>query len=232
VTFLESMNTQGAPSLIEPRNVRTLVADDHDVFRQGIVHVLCEEGIDVVGEASSGRAAIGLVAELRPEVVLMDLSMPGIGGLEATRTIIEAGYNTRVVILTIADDDESVIEALVAGAVGYLKKDESLESMVAVVRAAADGDAVIPPRVGNEVLDRLRKQQAPALSEDAGRELSKRELEVLRLIVDGLENTTIAAQLFISPNTVKSHMASIFEKLGVANRQQASVQALRRGFMS
>ncbi len=232
MTFLESMNTQGAPSLIEPRKVRTLVADDHDVFRQGIVHVLREEGIDVVGEASSGRAAIGLVAELRPEVVLMDLSMPGIGGLEATRRIIEAGYNTRVVILTIADDDESVIEALVAGAVGYLKKDESLENMVAVVRAAADGDAVIPPRVGNEVLDRLRKQQAPALSEDAGRELSKRELEVLRLIVDGLENTTIAAQLFISPNTVKSHMASIFEKLGVANRQQASVQALRRGFMS
>jgi DNA-binding NarL/FixJ family response regulator len=226
------MNTQDAPSLIAPRKVRTLVADDHDVFRQGIVHVLREEGIDVVGEASSGRTAIALVAELRPEVVLMDLSMPSIDGLEATRAIVESGASARVVILTIADDDESVIEALVAGAVGYLRKDESLENMVTVVRAAADGDAVIPPRVGNQVLDRLRKQQPPGGSDDPARELSKRELEVLRLIVDGQENATIAAELFISPNTVKSHMASIFQKLGVANRQQASVQALRRGIMS
>ncbi len=194
--------------------------------------MLQREGIDIVGEASSGRAAMGLTAELRPEVVLMDLSMPGIGGLEATRTIVKSGSNARVVILTIVDDDESVIEALVAGAVGYLQKDEPLENMVAAVRAAAAGEAIIPPRVGNEVLDRLRKQQAPGRSDDPERELSERELEVLRLIVDGHDNATIATELFISPNTVKSHIASIFEKLGVANRQQASVQAMRRGIMS
>ncbi len=226
------MNTQDAPPPIAPHKVRTLVVDDHDVFRRGLVQVLQREGIDIVGEASSGRAAMGLTAELRPEVVLMDLSMPGIGGLEATRTIVKSGSNARVVILTIVDDDESVIEALVAGAVGYLQKDEPLENMVAAVRAAAAGEAIIPPRVGNEVLDRLRKQQAPGRSDDPERELSERELEVLRLIVDGHDNATIATELFISPNTVKSHIASIFEKLGVANRQQASVQAMRRGIMS
>jgi len=226
------VSIQDDPSRIVPTNVRTLVADDHDLFRRGLVRVLREEGIDIIGEASSGRAAIRLTAELRPEVVLMDLGMPGIGGLEATRSIIESGSSSRVVILTIADDDESVIEALVAGAVGYVLKDESLEKMVAAVHAAASGDVVIPPRVGNEVLRRLRVTETPERSGDPERELSERELEVLRLIVEGRDNAAIAAELFISPNTVKNHLANIFEKLGVANRLQASVLALRRGIIS
>jgi DNA-binding NarL/FixJ family response regulator len=226
------MSIQDDPTRVGPPPVRALVADDHDLFRRGLVQVLRQEGIDIVGEASSGRAAIRLTAELRPEVVLMDLSMPGIGGLEATRSIIESGSSSRVVMLTIADDDESVIEALVAGAVGYVQKDESLEKMVAAIHAAAGGDVVIPPRVGDEVLRRLRSTETPERREDPERELSERELEVLRLIVEGRDNATIAAELFISPNTVKNHLANIFEKLGVANRLQASVLALRRGIIS
>jgi DNA-binding NarL/FixJ family response regulator len=226
------MSTQSDSSRIAPLSLRALVVDDHDVFRRGLVKLLREEGIDIVGEASGGRAAIRLTAELRPEVVLMDLSMPGVDGLEATRRIIESGSSTRVVILTIADEDESVIEALMAGAVGYIRKDESLEKMVAAVCAAAAGDVVIPPRVGKEVLRRLRSQELSVSSEDPEPELSERELEVLRMIVEGHDNAAIASALTISPHTVKNHVANILAKFGVANRLQASVQALRRGIIS
>jgi DNA-binding NarL/FixJ family response regulator len=228
--FSELTSPHSGSSHLAPL-ARALVVDDHDFFRRGLVQLLRQEGIDVVGEANGGHAAIRLTAELHPEVVLMDLSMPGVDGLEATRSIVESGSSAHVVILTIDDDEESIIEALMAGAVGYVLKDESLESIVAAVRAAAAGDAVIPPRVGNEVLDRLRKQM-PVRSDDPDPELSERELDVLRLIVDGQDNATIASALFISPNTVKNHLANIFEKLGVSNRLQASVHALRRGLVS
>ena len=213
-------------------SLRALVVDDHDVFRRGLVKLLRDEGIDVVGEAHGGREAIRLTTELRPEVVLMDLSMPDIDGLEATRRIVGSESGAQVVILTITDEDEPVIDALMAGAVGYVRKDESLEEMVAAVRAAAAGDAVIPPRVGHEVLRRLRSQETPLGSEELDPDLSERELEVLRLIVEGRDNAAIAAALIISPHTVKNHVANILAKFGVANRLQASVQALRRGIIS
>jgi DNA-binding NarL/FixJ family response regulator len=216
---------------LAPVEVRVLVADDHDVFRRGLVRLLRDEGIDVVGEASGGRAAIRLATELRPEIVLMDLGMPGIDGLQATRSIIESGTSAQIVILTIADDDESVIEALMAGAVGYVRKDESLENILAAIHAAAEGDAVIPPRVGKEVLRRLRTQEVSTNSDAPDPRLSERELEVLRLIVEGRDNSAIASALVISPHTVKNHVANIFAKLGVGNRLQASVQALRRGII-
>lgn len=220
-------------SQTEQVQVRVLVVDDHDIFRRGIVRMLSSEGIEVVGEASGGRAAVRLAEELRPEVVLMDLSMPDMDGLEATRGIVASGCGARIVILTISEHDESVIEALVAGAVGYVRKDESLREIMAVVTAAAAGDAIIPPRVGNVVLERLRREESPTLSDDgATPQLTERELEVLRLIVDGKDNATIAAELYISPNTVKNHLANIFEKLDVANRLQASVHALRQGIIS
>jgi DNA-binding NarL/FixJ family response regulator len=226
------MGIHGSSSPIAPPELRALVVDDHDLFRRGLVKLLRGEGIDIVGEASGGQAAIRLTSELRPEVVLMDLSMPGVDGLEATRRIIESGSDAHVVILTIADEHESVIEALMVGAVGYVRKDESLEAMVAALRAAAVGDVVIPPRVGSEVLRRLRKHETSAHGRDPEFKLSDRELEVLRLIVEGHDNAAIASALTISPHTVKNHVANVLAKFGVANRLQASIQALRRGIIS
>lgn len=213
-------------------DLRVLVVDDHDVFRRGLVRLLREDGIDVIGEASGGHAGVRLAAELQPDVVVMDLSMPDLDGTEATRRIVAGDSGPRVVVLSVLGGDEDVIDALVAGAVGYVGKDETLDRIITVLRAAADGDTVIPPRVGGEILRRLRSQPPPADADERAANLSERELEVLRLIVDGHDNATIADELIISPHTVKNHVASIFEKLAVSNRLQASVQALRRGLVN
>jgi DNA-binding NarL/FixJ family response regulator len=219
-----------ASSTSAKSKLRAVVVDDHDVFRRGLTRLLADEGIDVVAEASGGRAAIRLAEELRPDVVVMDLSMPDIDGLDATRGIVAGESGARVVVLTVSEDDEAVIEALVAGAVGYVRKDESLEEILSVLESAAAGDTVIPPRIGGEIIRRLRAQPGPG-SAHSHAALSERELEVLRLIVEGHDNAVIASALIISPHTVKNHVASIFAKLEVANRLQASVQALRRGLV-
>jgi DNA-binding NarL/FixJ family response regulator len=212
--------------------IRVLLVDDHDVFRHGLAQLLGDEGLDVVAEASGGEAGVRLAAELRPDVVLMDLSMPGMSGVEATRAIAAGDGGSRVVVLSLSDDDAAMLEALLAGAAGYLLKEATLEQIVTAVQAAAAGDAVIPPRVAPELLRRLRAaEEARPSNGDGAVELSEREHEVLRLIVEGRDNAAIAAELFISPNTVKSHVASIFAKLGVESRLQASVQALRRGLV-
>ena len=157
--------------------------------------------------------------------------MPAMSGVEATRAIVAANGGARVVILTLSDDDASMLEALLAGAVGYVLKDATLEEIVSAIRRAAEGDAVIPSRVAPEILRRLRAAQ-PATSGEDTPELSEREFDVLRLIVEGHDNAAIASELFISPNTVKNHVANIFAKLGVDSRLQASVQALRRGLLA
>lgn len=213
--------------------IRVLLVDDHDVFRRGLAQLLADEGLEVIAEASGGEAGVRLAGELAPEVVLMDLGMPGMNGVDATRAIAAADEAPPVVVLTLSDDDASMLEALLAGAAGYVLKDATLEQIVAAVRAAAVGEAVIPPRVAPELLRRLRAAE-PTSTDGAASdaiELSAREHEVLRLIVDGRDNAAIAGELFISPNTVKSHVASIFGKLGVESRLQASVQALRRGLI-
>jgi DNA-binding NarL/FixJ family response regulator len=177
---------------------------------------------------------VRLAGELAPDVVLMDLSMPGLDGVAATRAIAATEQGPRIVVLTLSDDEPSMLDALLAGAAGYVLKEATLEQIVTAVRAASAGDAVIPPRVAPELLRRLRAADPThgtgAQGDDAV-ELSEREHEVLRLIVDGRDNAAIAAALFISPHTVKSHVASIFAKLGVESRLQASVQALRRGLV-
>jgi len=217
-------------------HTRVLLVDDHDVFRHGLAQLLGDEGLDVVAQASGGEAGVRLARELAPEVVLMDLAMPGMDGVEATRAIAAGEQAPAVVVLSLSDDDAAMLEALLAGAAGYLLKDATLEQIVAAVQAAAAGDAVIPPRIAPELLRRLRvvERARSASAADGGDtvELSEREHEILRLIVDGRDNAAIAAELYISPNTVKSHVASIFGKLGVESRLQASVQALRRGLVS
>jgi DNA-binding NarL/FixJ family response regulator len=218
------------PPRARDRAVRLLIVDDHDVFRHGLAQLVAEAGIEIVAEASSGAMGIRLARELEPDVVLMDLSMPVMSGIEATRAIVALGSPTRVVILTISDDDHSMLEALLAGAVGYVLKDAELERIVAAVRSAAAGEAVVPRPVAAEVLRRLRAAE-PAPPAHPTPELSEREFDVLRLVVEGRDNAAIAAELFISPNTVKNHVVKIFAKLGVDSRLQASVQALRRGLV-
>jgi len=214
--------------------IRVLLVDDHDVFRHGLAQLLGDEGLEVVAQASGGAAGVRLAGELAPDVVLMDLGMPGMDGVAATRAIAAGDGAPAVVVLTLSDDDASMLDALLAGAAGYVLKDATLEQIVAAVQAAAAGDAVIPPRIAPELLRRVRAAEPTRAATADGDvvELSEREHEVLRLIVDGRDNAAIAAALFISPNTVKSHVASIFGKLGVENRLQASVQALRRGLVS
>jgi NarL family two-component system response regulator LiaR len=210
---------------------RVLVADDHDLFRVGLASALATyEDIEVVAQASGGRMAVRLAAELRPDVILMDLRMPDLGGLEATRQILEADPSGRVVALTVAAGEADVAAAIAAGASGYLIKDSPIDDVSAAIRAAMSGTSWLSPRAARAVLDRMRREHAEAepAAEAPGEELSPRELEVLELLARGLDNNKIAAELYISPRTAKNHVSSILAKLGVTNRIEAAAYAWRR----
>ncbi len=205
---------------------RVLVADDHDLFRVGLASALAAyEDIEVVAQASGGRMAVRLAAELRPDVILMDLRMPNLDGLEATGEILSANPSARVVVLTVAAGEADVAAAITAGASGYVIKDAPIDDVVAAVRAAVSGTAWLSPRAARAVLDRMRREhvETQPVSQPSGKELSPRELEVLKLIARGLDNNQIAAELCISPRTAKNHVSSILSKLGVTNRIQAAV---------
>ena len=212
--------------------LRVLVVDDHDLFRSGLVGLLQEQGLDVVGEAPNGHVALRLVQELAPDVVLMDLNMPGISGVETTREITTLAPLTRVVMLTISSDDSDVVDAVLSGACGYLLKDSSMQDLVAGIRAAASGESLISPQIAAKVLRLLRSQSSSTDSAARIRaELSEREIEVLRLIANGKDNAEIARDLFISPKTVKNHISNILMKLQIENRIQAAVYAVRSGIV-
>jgi DNA-binding NarL/FixJ family response regulator len=221
--------TQPARALDE---LRVLIVDDHDLFRTGLRNLLEQEGVNVVGEAASGQAAIRLVSDLAPDVVIMDLNMPGLTGVETTRQLSGIAPLTRVVVLTISADDEDVMNAVMAGACGYLLKDSSIQDLITGIRAAAEGESLISPQIAAKVLQRLRSQST---SEDAAAtiraELSDREVEVLKLIANGKDNAQIARELFISPKTVKNHISNILMKLQIDNRIQAAVYAVRSGIV-
>ncbi|HXV57700.1 MAG TPA: response regulator transcription factor [Gaiellaceae bacterium] len=209
-----------------------LLVDDHDLFRTGLRSLLEEQGIQVVGEAENGRAALRLVAELAPDVVIMDLKMPELTGVETTRQISTIAPLSRVVVLTISADDEDVMDAVMAGACGYLLKDSSIDQLIAGIHAAAGGESLISPQIAAKLLQRLRSQTADAVAARAIRtELSERELEVLRLIANGKDNAEIARELVISPKTVKNHISNILMKLQIENRIQAAVYAVRSGLV-
>ena len=212
--------------------IRVLLVDDHDLFRTGLRDILEGEGLDIVGEAATGSEAIAHVEELAPDVVVMDLNMPAMGGVEATRHIAEISPLTHVVMLTISDEDSDVTDAILAGACGYLLKDASIQELVAGIRAAAHGEALISPHIAGKVLQRVRATSAHSGIEALIRtELSDREIEVLKLIANGTDNAVIAAELHISPKTVKNHISNILMKLQIDNRIQAAVYAVRSGIV-
>lgn len=207
--------------------VRVLVADDQAMVRAGFRMLLREEdGIEVIAEAEDGAEAVYKAARFRPHVVLMDIRMPNVDGLEATRRILAADDSARVLILTTFDLDEYIYEALRAGASGFLLKDEPSEQLIAAIRTVAAGDALLSPAVTKRVIARFaeRPRQPPPAAVD---ELTERELEVFRLIADGLSNAEIGRALHIEETTVKTHVTRVLQKLGLRDRVQAVVLAHR-----
>jgi NarL family two-component system response regulator LiaR len=208
--------------------ITLLIVDDHQLVRWGVrTFVATQPDITVVGEASSGEEALRLTAEHAPDVALVDLVMPGLDGVEVTRRLKQQSPRTQVIVLTSYHEDEHIFPALRAGALSYLLKDVSTRELANAVRKAAAGEAVMHPRVAARVVQELR---SPAREEIAP-DLSERELEVLRLIAEGISNAEIAERLVISENTVKSHVSNILGKLHLADRTQAAVYAWREGLV-
>jgi DNA-binding NarL/FixJ family response regulator len=210
--------------------IRVLLADDHRMLREGLRRSLTEEGLDIVGEAENGEEAIRLAAELRPDVVLMDVSMPELDGVEATRAIRQEPDAPQVIMLTMHADKEVLADAIRAGASGYLVKDCSTEEVAEAVRLAVQGDTALSPQLAATMLDEVRRLDVPDTSDD-DRVITKREEEVLQLIADGCSTPEVAEQLYISQKTVKNHLASIYQKLDARDRTQAVLQAVRMGIV-
>jgi DNA-binding NarL/FixJ family response regulator len=215
--------------------IRVVIADDQAMVRQGFTVLLnAEPGIDVIGQAVDGREAVAKVAELDPDVVLMDIRMPELGGIEATRRITRApGATVKVLVLTTFDLDEYVYEALRAGASGFLLKDASAGQLAEAVRVVAAGDALLSPNITKRLITEFsRTAGAPRtpLKERVG-DLTERETEVLNLIAQGLSNAEIAARLVVAEQTVKTHVSRILVKLGLRDRTQAAVFAYETGLI-
>ena len=216
---------------VSPELLRVMLVDDHDLFRTGLRNLLEEQGVHIVAEAPDGNHALQLVRELAPDVVVMDLNMPGMNGIEATREITRLAPLTRVLVLTISDQDGDVMDAILAGACGYLMKDSSIQDLMQGIRAASVGESLISPHIASKVLQRIRAASVDAGGAVTRTELSDRETEVLKLIANGKDNAEIALELHISPKTVKNHISNILMKLQIDNRIQAAVYAVRSGLV-
>ncbi len=226
--------------------IRVLVADDHPVFRYGMRALLSSDpDTELVGEATDGEEAVARALELRPDVILMDFDMPEMDGIEATRKILEARPNTSILMVTMSEDDESVVAAVRAGARGYVLKDAEGEEMLLAIRAAAGGEAIFSPTIAQRLADyfaapaqgsgtppeqaRREQQETPTSEYPAG--LTAREVDVLKLAARGLTNAQIAQQLYLSPRTVNAHLNSIYQKLGVSSRTAATRFASEHGLI-
>ncbi|MGZ4284254.1 MAG: response regulator [Solirubrobacteraceae bacterium] len=207
-----------------------IVVDDQELFRNGIIELLEAHGIRVIADAGLAADAIRLTRELHPDVVLMDLNMPGISGVEATQRLTAEAPLVRVLVLTVAADERTVMDALLAGACGYVLKETRIEQIVDSIKAAAHGESAISPRVAGRLIRRLREplQSEPDLT---GAALTPREHEVLALMASGVGNPEIARTLYLSEHTVKNYVSSILAKLQVENRVQAAVWAVRKGMV-
>jgi len=212
--------------------LRVVVVDDHRLVREGIQTMikLQDPSIEVVGTAADGREALALVESRSPDVVLMDLRMPGVSGIEATEIIREKHQKVRVIALTTFEDEDLVMQALRAGAVGYLLKDIGAPELVEAIYAANRGGSPISPAVAAQLVQKVASgSHAPVVSRHEDLALSEREHEILSLIVDGLDNDAIARKLYISKGTVKNHVSHIYERLGVSGRAEAMALAVSRG---
>jgi DNA-binding NarL/FixJ family response regulator len=206
-----------------------MLADDHRMLREGLRRSMADQGFDVVGEARDGEEAVRLADDVRPDVILMDVTMPEMDGVEATRQIKKDQPDVRIVMLTMHADQEVLASAIRAGASGYLVKDCSTEEIASAVRMAASGETALSPQLAASMLDEVRKLDQPQSDED--RVITKREEEVLQLIADGCSTPEVAERLFISQKTVKNHLASIYQKLDARDRTQAVLQAVRMGIV-
>lgn len=211
--------------------IRLLLADDHRMLREGLRRSMVDEGFDVVGEAENGEEAVRLAEELQPDVVLMDVSMPEVDGVEATRAIVQLEDGPRVIMLTMHADADVLADAIRAGASGYLVKDCSVDEVVEAVRLAANGETALSPQLAATMLDEVRRLEQPPPTAEEDRVITKREEEVLQLIADGCSTPEVAARLYISQKTVKNHLASIYQKLDARDRTQAVLQAVRMGIV-
>lgn len=212
--------------------IRVLICDDQVVVREGLRAILSTaSGIEVVGEASDGAEAVELVPQTQPDVVLMDLKMPGLNGVQATRVIRDRYADVRVLVLTTYDADEWVFDAIRSGASGYLLKDTPREGLIAAIKGTAAGKTHVDPAVAGKLFAQVAQGTAPAQTSIAD-DLSPRELDVLRLLARGLSNADIAQRLYLSEGTVRNYVSAVLSKLDVADRTQAAVLALRHGLVA
>jgi NarL family two-component system response regulator LiaR len=225
--------------MCKPRPIRLLIVDDHAIVRDGIRSLLSTEpDIEVVGEADNGRDAVSRALQLRPEVILMDLLMPEMGGIEATRHIIADWPGARILVLTSFAADDKVFPAIKAGAMGYLLKDSPSEDLVRAIHQVHRGESSLHPKIARRLLQELSGARRPEptatperFGEDLVEPLTEREIEVLKLVARGLSNRQIAEQLVVTEGTVRAHVSNILGKLHLASRTQATLYALRKGLV-
>ena len=210
-----------------PEPLRVVLVDDHPVYREGLAKLLLECGVDVIAQAGNGADALSLVEEMAPDVVVMDLNMPGMSGVEVTRKLVARTPASRVLVVSVSAQEEDVTEAILAGASGYVLKDGAVEEVVAGIQAAANGESLISPRIATMLLRRMRLDEPAEIDTPAMTPLSDRELQVLRLVAEGKGNQEIGEALYIGQSTVRNHISSILMKLQVENRVQAAVRAVR-----
>jgi two-component system, NarL family, response regulator DegU len=217
------------PDLGDMMTIRLMLADDHRMLREGLSRSMREQGFDIVGEAGDGAEAVALALTVRPDVILMDVTMPEIDGVEACRQVRAQLPDTKVVMLTMHADQGVLTSAIRAGATGYLVKDCSTEEIASAVRMAAGGETALSPQLAASMLNEVRRWDQPHKEEE--RVVTKREEEVLQLIADGCSTPEVAEKLYISQKTVKNHLASIYQKLDARDRTQAVLQAVRMGIV-
>ncbi len=212
-------------------NITVLVVDDHTLMRQGLRRILEEAGMTVVGEAENGVRAVELEPELDPGVILMDIQMPEMDGIEATRRIKGKNEDATIVMLTMHEEEQFLFEAIKAGAIGYLLKSRAPQELIQVIEAANDGLSLLQPSMAAKLLSEFSQMDEKAEKAKRYEDLTAREREVLALIAKGMSNKEIAAQLFISDKTVKNHLSNIFEKLHINDRTTAAVMAVKEGLV-